>query len=141
MEVDQSTRHCGHILKSWSIIGSSNIMTLRLRSDNDHSFDGFQALWAPTTEPPTFSTKIGFGCENCVFPFMFEGKRYHSCTNVDGADKAWCLNGILPPVDQGTHVSLAPSTKFLCYDRDPSCPRTPQMSTHSDNQPGNCCKK
>ena len=115
-------------------------MVVRFISDNEDIFTGFQAVWSPTTDPPTFETKIGFGCENCVFPFMFEGRRYNSCTNVDGKDKAWCLNGILPPVNEGTHVSLAPSTKIFCSERDQSCPRTPQMTTHPNNQPDNCCK-
>ena len=115
-------------------------MVVRFISDNEDIFTGFQAVWSPTTDPPTFETKIGFGCENCVFPFMFEGRRYNSCTNADGNDQAWCLNGILPPVNEGTHVSLAPSTKIFCSERDQSCPRTPQMTTHPNNQPDNCCK-
>ena len=133
MELDHSSRHCGQIKRSWSIISSSNIMFLQLKSSNGDTSTGFQAVWKPTTDPATFQNKIGFGCENCIFPFRFEGRSYNSCTNADGNDRAWCLDGILPPVDEGTHVSLAPSTKIFCSDRDPSCPRTAQMITHPNN--------
>ena len=71
---------------------------------------------------------------------MYEDRRYQSYGSFDEDDQAYCTNGIIPPSVDGTHISLAAPTKIPCYDRDSSCHRTPQMSTHPDNKNGNCCK-
>ena len=140
VEVDYSTVHCGHIKQHWSIISRSNIMNVRFSSDGEDNYPGFLAFWSPTTEPPSFKFTFGFGCENCIFPFIYEGRRYHSCTNIDGYKKHWCVNGIIPPTEEGLHVSLAAPTKVPCSDTDSSCYRTPSISTHPNNQAGKCCK-
>ena len=142
LEVDHSSRHCGHIQKAWSIISSGNTMSLRFISDGEYTFTGFEAVWTATTAPPSFNFKrgFGFGCENCVFPFVLKSRRYHSCANVDGDHQTYCLNGIIPPSVDGTHISLAPPIKVPCSDSDSSCHRIPQMSTHLNNVPGYCCK-
>ena len=141
LEIDYQTVHCGHTKQPWTIISNKNSMIIRFKSNHgDTSSTGFQALWAPTTAPPSYNFHFGSGCENCFFPFLFEGRRYQSCASLNGDEQAFCTNGIIPPSDDGTHISLAPLTKFLCYDADSSCHRTPQMSAHPDNQQGNCCK-
>ena len=139
IEINYSSRHCGHTQKPWNIISNGNTMFLRYSSSDEEKFTGFEAIWTPTTAPQSFNFDIGFGCQNCNFPFLFEGRRYQSCANID-KDKVFCTRGIIPPTEDGIHISLAPPTKFLCYDRDSSCHRTPKMSTHPNNQHGNCCK-
>ena len=140
VEIDHSSRHCGHTQRPWSIITSENIVFLRFNAFDNETFAGFEAVWTPTTAPPSFNFDIGYGCENCNFPFMYEDRRYQSCGSLDEDDQAYCTNGIIPPSEDGTHISLAAPTKIPCYDRDSSCHRTPQMSTHPDNLHGNCCK-
>ena len=141
LEIDYQTVHCGHTKQPWTIIGKKNSMIIRFRSNHgDASKTGFKAVWTPTTAPPSYNFDIGFGCENCNFPFLFEGRRYQSCASFDGDKKAFCTNGIIPPSEDGNHISLAPPHKIFCYDTDSSCHRTPQMSTHPDNLHGNCCK-
>ena len=140
MEIDHSSRHCGHTQRPWSIITSENTVFLRFNAFDNETFAGFEAVWTPTTAPPSFNFDIGYGCENCNFPFMYEDRRYQSCGSLDGDEQAYCTNGIIPPTEDGTHISLAAPTKIPCYDRDSSCHRTPQMSTHPDNKHGNCCK-
>ena len=140
VEIDYKTVHCGHIAKPWSVVSNSNVMTLRFRSNYEENFTGFLGIWSPTAEPPTFKSKFGSGCENCEFPFLFQERKYESCANIDGDDKAWCLNQIIPPSLEGTHKSLAPPSKVPCSDTDSSCHRTPSISTHPNNQPGNCCR-
>ena len=141
LEIDYHTVHCGNTKQPWTIIGNKNTMIIRFRSNqSDSSTTGFQAVWTPTTAPPSYNFDIGFGCENCFFPFLFEGRRYQSCATLDGGKEAFCTNGIIPPSDDGTHISLVPPIKIFCYDTDSSCHRTPQISTHPENQHGNCCK-
>ena len=141
LEIDHQTVHCGHTKKPWTIISNKNSMIIRFKSNHgDTSTTGFQAVWTPTTAPPSYNFDIGFGCENCKFPFLFEGRRYQSCASVNEVIKVFCTRSIIPPTEDGTHISLAPPTNFLCYDVDSSCHRTPKMSAHPNNQHGNCCK-
>ena len=118
-------------------------MNIRFIS-NDTSgdkFTGFQANWTATFEPPTYRRSFsGYGCENCMFPFVSEGRRYDTCVSKDDEDSPWCLSGFTQPTEEGTHVSLMPGSKVLCTETDSSCPSLPQISAHPSNQPGDCCK-
>ena len=141
LEIDYQTVHCGHTKQPWTIISNKNSMIIRFRSNHgDTSSTGFQAIWTPTTAPPSYNFDFGSGCENCFFPFLFEGRRYQSCSSIDEDEQAYCTNSIIPPSEDGTHISLVPPHKVPCYDTDSSCHRTPKISAHPDNQPGNCCK-
>ena len=142
LEIDYQTVHCGHTKQPWTIISNKNSMVIRFRSNHgDTSSTGFQAIWTPTTAPPSYNFDFGPGCESCNFPFLFEGRRYHSCASIDDDEQAYfCTNQIIPPTEDGTHFSLVPPHKIPCYDRDSYCHRTPKMSAHPDNQHGNCCK-
>ena len=141
LEIDYQTVHCGHTKQPWTIISNKNSMIIRFKSNHgDTSATGFQAIWTPTTGPPSYSFDFGPGCESCIFPFLFEGRRYQSCASINQDKQAYCTNLITPPTEDGTHISLVPPQKIPCYDKDSSCHRTPKMSAHPDNQPGNCCK-
>ena len=124
-------------------MSNSNILNVTFRSDGvDGSETGFLAVWKATTEPPTYP--IFNGCGNCLFPFVSAGRLFDTCTSIDG-DLPWCsVDDIhvdpptgLPPIDEGTHVI---TIKSYCSDSDSTCPQTPQMSIHPNNEPGNCCK-
>ena len=129
-----NSRHCGQITIPWSIITDTNFVIITFFSDNIIPYTGFLAIWSATTAPPTYPPSTG--CGGCIFPFLFKypfERIFDTCTSIDG-DQPWCLPAA--PTDQGTHVM----PKSYCSDTDSSCPSTPQMSTNTNNQPGNCCK-
>ena len=133
--VSFTSKHCGRIDQPWTIISNANILNVRFRSDSSVTDNGFLAIWSATNEPPTFSSSTG--CDNCVFPFVYDGRIFDTCTTFDG-DQPWCQSDQpTGPFDEGTHVI---AIKSYCSATDSSCPSTPQMSTHPNNQPGNCCK-
>ena len=121
-------------------MSNSNIMNVTFRTDGvDGSETGFLAVWTATTEPETYPTFDG--CGSCSFPFSFNGRLFDTCTSIDG-DQPWCSLDVpppidLPPVDEGNHII---TIKSYCSDSDSTCPQTPQMSVHPNNEPGNCCK-
>ena len=127
------SRHCGETTEPWSIITESHLI-IRFSSNEVASLTGFLALWSPTTAPPTYQATVG--CGNCIFPFVFNGRMFDTCTSIDG-DQPWCQADLASPINEGTHLI---NMKSYCPDTDASCPSTPQMSTHTNNQPGNCCK-
>ena len=131
--LDRFSQHCGSISKTWSFVTKTNTINVTFRSGTGQAGTGFLAIYEPTTEPPTYSAT---GCGDCTFPFEFgisNYKIFDTCTSIDG-DQPWCLSNFAP-VDQGTHV-----WRSYCSDTDSTCNRTPQMSTHTNNEPGNCCK-
>ena len=130
------SRHCGQTSQPWTIISNTNTLNVTFVSDYVGTRTGFLAVWSATTEPPTYPTPTG--CEDCTFPFVVNGRIFATCTSIDG-DQPWCPLADSPaaPINQGTHLI---TVKSYCSDTDSSCPRTPQMSTHTNNQPGNCCK-
>ena len=128
------SRHCGQTTKPWSIITDTNFITIRFFSDNSFPRTGFLAIWSPTSAPPTYPPSTG--CEDCTFPSLFNDRIFDTCTSIDG-DQPWCQANVPAPVDQGNHLI---NVKSYCSDADSSCPNTPQMSTHVNNQPSNCCK-
>ena len=127
-------RHCGQTTKPWSIIIDTNSVTLRFSSDFIYVHTGFLAIWSPTTAPPMYPSSTG--CGQCNFPFVLNDRIFDTCTSIDG-DQPWCQASIPAHVDQGNHLI---NVKSYCPDTDSTCPRTPQMSTHINNQPGKCCK-
>ena len=130
------SRHCGQTSQPWTIISNTNTLNVRFLSNDRETHTGFLAVWSVTTEPPTYSTSTPTGCGDCIFPFVFYGRIFDTCTSIDG-DQPWCLADLAAPVNEGTHIIYV---KSYCSDTDSSCPSTPQMSTHTNNQPGNCCK-
>ena len=133
--IDSSSAHCGKTTKMWSMISSSNMMTVRFQSNEILTKKGFLAVWKTLEEPPVID------CGNCVFPFVFRFRLFDTCTSIDG-DQPWCLPG--PPVDEGTHM-FSEDSKIYCSINDPLClgvstETTPQMSPHPNNAQGNCCK-
>ena len=128
------SRHCGQASQPWTIISNTNKLIVTFVSDVGYTLTGFLAVWSATTEPPTYPNT---GCDNCDFPFVANDRIFDTCTSIDG-DQPWCLADLVAPIDQGTHI-ITP-LKSYCSDTDSTCPRTPQMSTHTNNQPGNCCK-
>ena len=108
------------------------MMTVRFQSNEILTKKGFLAVWKTLEEPHVID------CGNCVFPFVFRFRLFDTCTSIDG-DQPWCPLADSPPspIDQGMHLI---TLKSYCSDTDSSCPSTPQMSTHTNNQPGNCCK-
>ena len=129
-----NSRHCGPISKPWSIVTETNFITIRFSSDNFGQFTGFLAIWSATTAPPTYPPSTG--CGDCIFPSVSFGRIFDTCTSIDG-DQPWCQANAPAPVDEGAHLI---NVKSYCSDTDSSCPSTPQMSTHVNNQPGHCCK-
>ena len=128
------SRHCGQTTKPWSIITETNSITIRFSSNDKEQYTGFLAIWSPTTAPPTYPSSTG--CESCTFPFVFNDRIFDTCTSIEG-DQPWCQANAPAPVDQGNHLI---DLKSYCSGADSSCPNTPKMSTHVNNQPGNCCK-
>ena len=136
VELDGLTRHCGSIFKPWSIVSNSNVMNVRFVSYQNRFLTGFLAIWTATNEPPTYPPSGSTGCSGCVFPFTYANRLFDTCTSIDG-DQPWCYAG--PPVDEGVHV--IPTWYYYCSDSDLTCPSDlPQMTTHPDNEAGNCCK-
>ena len=139
VELDMVTftsKHCGRIDQPWGIVSSTNTMNIRFISDYIETENGFLATWTSTDEPPTY-LHTSTGCDDCIFPFVYDGRTFDTCTSIDG-DQPWCLSDQpTAPVDEGTHVI---AIKSYCSDTDSSCPSTPQMSIQPNNQPGNCCK-
>ena len=119
-------------------------MIIRFKSNNTSRdrFAGFQAKWTATFEPPTYRRSFsGHGCENCMFPFVFEGRRYDTCFSPDDDDDGpWCLSGFSQPTEEGTHVAVVPGSRIFCTETDLSCPSAPEMKTHENNEPEECCK-
>ena len=131
-----NSRHCGQTSEPWTIISNGNTLTITFRSDGIETRTGFLAVWTATTEPPTYPTTSSTGCEDCTFPFVSNDRVFDTCTSIDG-DQPWCQMNPPGPIDQGIHLI---KVKSYCSDSDSSCPSTPQMSTHVNNQPGHCCK-
>ena len=137
--INSNSAHCGKITKTWSIISDTNMMMLRFTSSQIITRKGFIAVWKAIEQE-----EIVKDCGNCVFPFEFGFRFYDTCTTIQGGDQPWCLEG--PPVDEGTHNYLfLPDIRINCNVSDPLCPgvskeTTPQMSSHPDNMPGNCCR-
>ena len=129
-----NSRHCGQTTIPWSIITDTNFITIRFFSHDIIPYTGFLAIWTATTAPPTYPSSTG--CEDCTFPFVSNDRVFDTCTSIDG-DQPWCQVNPPGPIDQGIHLI---KVKSYCSESDSSCPSTPQMSTHSNNQPGNCCK-
>ena len=129
------SRHCGQISQPWTIITNSNTLTVSFRSDEHNTGNGFLAVWTASSEPPTYTPT---GCDNCIFPYVFNRRIFYTCTSIDGY-QPWCPLPDQPPAptDQGIHLT---TLKSSCSDIDSSCPRTPQMSTNPNNQLGSCCK-
>ena len=139
--VDYFSIHCGQTTQPWSIIGNDNSMDVTFRSDfrtRGILWTGFFAVWTAVTEPPTYT----FDCRDCIFPFVINERiLIDTCTSIDG-DNPWCRlpDSFVPPAPQTSEGTHDFSTKFYCSDSDYYCPSTPQMSTHTNNQVGNCCK-
>ena len=132
------SRHCGQTSQPWTIISNYNIVTVKFRSDDfDSGLPGFLAVWSATIEPPTYPPTLT-GCGECNFPFVFNDRIFDTCTSIDG-DQPWCQADLAAPINEGTHLINA-NVRSYCPDTDSSCPSTPQMSTHTNNQPGNCSK-
>ena len=125
MELDNFSKHCGSISKSWSFISNTNTLNVTFRSDSYNKNTGFLALWKSTTEPPTYPLT---GCNNCDFPFVFGGT-FDTCISVKDVDtQPWCLSGPLsPPADEGNHI-LPPPPKISCSESDSSCPSSPPQT-------------
>ena len=127
LEIDSGGRiskHCGRIRKPWIFISNSNIMVIRLISDNIVRRSGFLAIWTTTSEPPTYPTSPK--CDSCVFPFHYGDETFDTCISILGVDdQPWCTSdsGLPPPVDEGTHIF--PTLRITCSDDDSSCPSTP----------------
>ena len=138
VELDGLTKHCGSIFKPWSIVSTSNIMNVRFMSNTTAGLTGFVATWTATNEPPTYPPAGSTGCSGCSFPFTYGNRLFDTCTTIDGDPRPWCFAG--PPVDEGVHV-IPTSYYYYCSDSDSTCPSDlPQMTTHPDNEAGNCCK-
>ena len=57
MEIE-NVRYCGELQTPFTVITSTDFVTLRFISDNIVTRTGFLAVWTPTTEPPTTKTKL-----------------------------------------------------------------------------------
>ena len=138
MELDNFSKHCGYISQPWSIISNSNTLNVTLVSSDRYSRShgiGFIAIWSATSEPPTYPPEYSTGCSGCRFPFTYNNFVFDTCTSIYGTQPL-CLAG--PPVNEGFHV-IEPRW-YYCSDSDSTCPSTPQMISHPDNEAGNCCK-
>ena len=134
-----TSKHCGRTDQPWTIISNSNTLDIRFRAYYNYGYPGFLAFWSATSEPPTYPTTMTNGCQSCSFPFVLDGRLFDTCTSIDG-DQPWCpsvSDQPAAPTYEGTHVIII---KSYCSGSDSSCPLIPPMSTHHNNQPGNCCK-
>jgi hypothetical protein len=55
----------------------------------------------PANPPPSQARQCTTGGNSCIFPFLYKGREFHSCTTFDSANgKAWCATS----VNQGGNV-------------------------------------
>lgn len=89
-----------------------------------------------TTTPSTVSTTTGsstnVSCGSCVFPFIFNGRIFDTCTTIDGDSQPWC-----------SKTSDWEGQWEYCTSS--SCPGTSettvqQISENPLNSAGSCCK-
>lgn len=80
--------------------------------------------------PPTTPSPSGSNCGNCVFPFIFNGRLFDSCTTIDGDATPWCATSVDSAGNYG-------GTWEYCQS---SCPgvSTPSMTVHPGNAVGSC---
>jgi len=69
-------------------------------------------------------------CRDCVFPFLYNDRLHHTCTNIDGEQRKWCRTG----------RNLAGN---WAYCLDETCPgvsvaSTPQINVDPRNEVGKC---
>ena len=87
----------------------------------------------PAPSPNTTTTSSSSGsCGNCVFPFIFNGRIFDSCTTIDGDATPWCATSVDASGNYG-------GTWEYC---ESSCPgvTSPSMTIHPANAIGSCCK-
>uniref|UniRef100_A0A0K2U7B0 Matrix metallopeptidase 9 (Gelatinase B, 92kDa gelatinase, 92kDa type IV collagenase) [Nomascus leucogenys] n=1 Tax=Lepeophtheirus salmonis TaxID=72036 RepID=A0A0K2U7B0_LEPSM len=73
-----------------------------------------------TTVPLSGSCKTGYG-NNCRFPFIYAGKTYTTCTNVDYGNTFWCATSIRSNGQARTFDVCTPSCPHESVVRDPNC--------------------
>ena len=74
-------------------------------------------------------------CGKCIFPFMFNGRIFNTCTTIDGDATPWCATS----VNEQTGEFDSSHTWEYC---DSACPgvTNPSMIVDPLNEIGSCCK-